>query len=364
MAFSAVRRNAIRLMVSSLLFSTGWFSLSFSFPLLATLYEYSYVLIGFIGFIGSFPFLIVAAGYTRAGNRMLRIGNIMPYIVLTFLAIGFIFFSKTLFLVLILIGSTVQAFWWVTSEISLNLLGGEKNAEKYSAGWGIPNAVVPIVSGFVVQYYGFDALFIISSVSFAIGSFFVPKYHFSIGPRYSRHVRFMYVLPLFFVGILAGFIYFIIVPVLKFEGIGYSTIGILLGIFGGASAIGYVLLNFVRDRSIEFYSVVASLLVFTMVFFGITRNVYVIAAILVVSGIGASIGMSKVLAYISETSSPRIGVFYYEMLFGLGFMTGSFGQSVLFQYYGYSTIIIMFSLPVFYIALLYVSRKRKRLSGS
>lgn len=360
MAFSAVRRNAVRLMASSLLFSTGWFSLSFSFPLLATLYKFSYILIGFIGFIGSFPSLVVAAGYTRAGNRMLRVGNIMPYAVLTVLSLGFVFYSKTLFLVLILIASTVQAFWWTTSEISLNMLGGERNAEKYSAGWGIPNAIIPVISGLVVQYFGFDLLFIISAASFAIGSFFVPKYHFSIGQRYSRNVKFMYVLPLFIVGILAGFIYFIIVPILKLEGASYTAIGLLVGMYGGASAVGYILLNFVKDKSIEFYSVIASVLVFTMVFFGITRNLYIIGAVLIVSGIGASIGMSKVLAYISETSSPRIGVFYYEMLYGLGFMTGSFGQSILFQYFGYSTIVLMFSLPIVYVAFLYFLKIRKK----
>jgi hypothetical protein len=98
-------------------------------------------------------------------------------------------------------------------------------------------------------------------------------------------------------------------------------------------------------------------------FFGLTRNIYIIAALLVLSGVGASIGMSKVLAYISETSSPRIGVFYYELLFGLGFMTGSFVQSVLFQYFGSITIIAMFSLPLFYVIVLYMGKMRAGKTG-
>ncbi|WP_075057723.1 hypothetical protein [Thermogymnomonas acidicola] len=48
-----------------------------------------------------------------------------------------------------------------------------------------------------------------------------------------------------------------------------------------------------------------------------TRDVFAILLALIITGFGASFAMSKILAYISERTTPRLGVFYYETFFGI-----------------------------------------------
>lgn len=349
MAFSLVRRNAVRLMLYSLLFSTGWFSLSFSFPLLATLYNYGYVMTGFLGLIGSIPFLIVGALYLKPSQVLLRFGNIFPFVGLAVVTLFFILFPRSLFFLLVVLSSIIQSFWWISSEIALSLLGTNKSAEKYSAAWGIPNAALPIISGLIVEYYGFRALFIFSLISFIAGMFFIPKY--SVEPIRTKlnAIKTKYVLPIFFIGALAGFVYFVLVPILKISGISYTVIGILIGVYGTASAVGYVVLNFTPKMSIRYYSIISSLMVFLLSLLFVTRAPFLVGIILFLTGIGTSIGVSKVLSYIQATSSTRIGVFYYESFFGVGFMVGSFGGGVLYDYLGISSVLIIFSIPIIYV---------------
>ncbi len=64
--------------------------------------------------------------------------------------------------------------------------------------------------------------------------------------------------------------------------------------------------------------------------------------IFAISGIGSAIALSKPLAYISKSSSAAHGVFDYELFFGLGFIYGSLGGGLLFQYFGFLAAIIIF----------------------
>ena len=345
---------SFRLLFSSIMFSIGLFSLSFSFSLLAALYHYSYSFIGFLGVVLAIPFIVVAAIYTRLDFKYIRPGTIFSFAGYIVIAILLVFTNEHIFIYIYVGASVVQAFWWITSEISLSLLQGEGNAEKYSAGWGVPNAIVPIISGIIVQYLNFTTLFIIAAVSFAIGLFFIPKYDFKpVTSRFSK-VKLRYVFSLMFAGISMGFIFFVIVPVLKYYSISYSIIGIIVGIFGGSSAVGYIIMNFIRDRSVKFYAILSSILVFPTFLFGLDHNVALVSILMVSMGLGTSVGMSKILAYVSSSSSARLGVFYYETVFGIGAMMGSFGGGILFQYFGSASIIMLFTLPIFYIITLLV----------
>ncbi len=346
--------TSFRLLFSSIMFSIGLFSLSFSFPLLAALYKYSYSFIGFLGVVLAIPFIVVAGIYTKLDSKYIRPGTVFSFAGYIIIAILLIFRTPHVFIYIYVAASVIQAFWWITSEISLSLLQGEGNAEKYSAGWGVPNAVVPIVSGVIVQYLSFNTLFIMAAVSFAIGLFFIPKYDFKpIKTRFST-VRLRYVFSLMFAGISMGFIFFVIVPVLKYYSISYSIIGIIVGIFGASSAVGYIIMNFVKDRSVKFYSILSSILVIPTFLFGINHNVVLVSVLMVSMGLGTSVGMSKILAYVSSSSSARLGVFYYETVFGIGAIIGSFGGGALFQYFGGTSIIMLFTLPIFYIIALMV----------
>lgn len=349
-----VGNTSLRLMISSITFSVGMFSLAFSFPLLATLYNFSYSFIGFLGVVLSIPFIVVAAAYTRLDFKYIRPGTIFSFAGYIVISILLLFSNSQIFIYLYIGASFVQAFWWITSEISLSLLQGEGNAEKYSAGWGVPNAIVPIAAGIIVQYLNFDALFIMAAVSFFLGLFFIPKYDFKPAkPRFSS-VKLRYMMSLMFAGISMGFIFFVIVPVLKYYSISYSIIGIIVGIFGASSAVGYILLNFIKDRSVKFYAVLSSILVFPTFLFGFDHHILLVSILMVSMGLGTSVSMSKILAYVSSSSSARLGVFYYEAVFGIGAIIGSFGGGVLFQYFGSSSIVMLFTLPIFYIAALLI----------
>lgn len=347
-----IRNNSIRLLTSSVLFSIGLFSLVFSFPLLATSYGFSYSFIGFLGFILALPFIAVAWMYTKLDYKYLRPGTIFSYAGSAAIALILLFRTEYIFIYIFVVSSFVQAFWWITSEISLALFQGEGNAEKYSAGWGVPNAVVPIVAGVVLQYMGFNVIFVIAAVSFALGLLFIPRYDFKPVNVVFSHVKLRYVSTLLFSGISMGFVFFVIVPVLRYYNIPVFIIGIIVGTFGASSAAGYVLMNFIKNRSIKFYSILSSCLVFPTFLFGISHSVYLVAGLMVTLGLGTAVAMSKVLAYVSESASVRLGVFYYEAFFGVGTMIGSLGGGLLFQYFGGISIIVLFALPIAYVIFL------------
>lgn len=331
------------------MFASGWFGLSFSFPLLATSFHYGYSFIGFLGLMGSVPFPVISFIYLRANPAMLRYGKLMPYFALAIFSALFVIFSRTGFIEIIVLADISQGFWWISMEISLNLISGKNNAEKYSIGWGIPNAFIPIASGFLIQYLGFDALFIVATVFFLMGLFFIPPIQLEKMPEKFSGVRKRFVIPLMFAGITAGFLYYVFVPVLRNEGISYGIIGSLVSVYAISSAAGYIVLNFLRNLKIQSYSILSSLFLLSAFFIIYTRNPVFLVLILVMIGIGASIAMSKILSYISQTSSPRVGVFYYETFFGIGFTIGSFVLGTIYQYTGPEFVSILFLFPVIYI---------------
>jgi hypothetical protein len=73
--------------------------------------------------------------------------------------------------------------------------------------------------------------------------------------------------------------------------------------------------------------------------------------VLAIGGVGVSVGFSKILAYLSETSSPGTGVFYYESLFGIGFIMGSLAGSALYSYFAMTGVLILFAAPLMYLFL-------------
>lgn len=348
-----------RLFISSLFFGTGWFSLSFTFPLLAQTIGYSYVIIGVLGFIAALPFPIVAYLYLRSGYRMLRYGTIVPLISLTILSAVFYFFYRPYFIPLTIISSIIQSPWWIATEISIGSFSGKRNAEKYSAGWGIPNAIAPIFMGVILELTGYELVFIISMFAFIVAAFFSPKPGNFRKTEGKASVQVPFLLSLFFAGLFSGFIYFVMEPVLRANNFSYVTIGALASLYGLIAAIGYVLLHYTRDHRISTYSALSGVLIFPTALIGLSLNLYSVIISVVLAGFGVSISMSKVLAYISDSSDMKKGVFLYETFFGTGFMCGSLLQDVLYQYFGKLTIFLLFLLPLIYgVGVLFVKEKK------
>ncbi len=344
----SAQRVSLYLFVSTLAFGSGWFSLSFAIPLLAQNIGYSYVVIGILGFVASLPFPVVALIYLKSGYRMLRYGTIIPLVSLTILSLFFYFFYRTYFIPLTIIASVIQAPWWIATEISIGTFGGSRNAEKYSAGWGIPNALAPIIIGIILQISGYEIVFLISMVAFIIGALTSPRPGKLIVDTEQKPVKKVFLLSLFFAGLFSGFIYFVIEPVLRANGISYILIGGIISLYGIVAAIGYITLNYGKDWKISTYSAVSAILILPTALIGIFLNIYTVVIAVVAAGFGVSISMSKVLSYIASSSDVKRGVFFYETFFGTGFMTGSLLQDVLYQYVGKITIFLMFLTPLAY----------------
>lgn len=358
MPSNPTQKVSLYLFVSTLCFGSGWFSLSFAIPLLAQNIGYSYVVIGILGFVASLPFPLVAYIYLKSGYRMLRFGTIVPLISLTLLSLFFYFFYKDYFIPLTIIASVVQAPWWIATEISLGTYNGSRNAEKYSAGWGIPNAIAPILIGAILQISGYEIVFLISMVAFIIGALTSPRPGVKAESTEDKPVKRIYLLSLFFAGLFSGFIYFVMEPILKASGFDYVIIGGVISLYGVVAAIGYILLNYARDLKISTYSALSAFLIFPTALIGLALNLYTVVIAVVLAGFGVSISMSKVLSYIAASSDVRRGVFFYETFFGTGFMAGSLLQDVLYQYVGGITILILFMAPLAYGVFMLIPKSR------
>jgi len=84
------------------------------------------------------------------------------------------------------------------------------------------------------------------------------------------------------------------------------------------------------------------------------HSVLVIAILFAVAGIGSAVAFSKILSYISRSSSSSYGVLYYESLFGTGFISGSISGGYIFQYFHYLSALVIFSPALIYVIVIIV----------
>ncbi|MEM0157914.1 MAG: MFS transporter [Thermoplasmataceae archaeon] len=348
--------------MTSFAFSFAWFSASFSFPLLAIKLGYSYIIVGFLGFLGALSFPVVSLLYLRARIRAIRLGIILPIVALFALLVALYLIGFSLFLVIAIFAAIVQAFWWISMEISLPLLDAEKGPERYSAGWGIPNAVAPLIAGYLIEYYGFHLLFLLSALVFIASLLFIPRISRVDQLNFQGKISILYAASIFFAGLFSGFIYFVLEPILKVSGVSYSEVGLIVSIYGIMAAAGYIILNYTRDYSIRTFSILSSILIFPTFILGFSLSFPFLMISVILSGFGVSIAMTKVLSYLTAKTSPRKAIFVYETTFGAGFMAGSLGISVLVQSTGMISAGMIFILPLIY-AIFLLFRGSERTSG-
>ncbi len=351
------------LILSSFLFSVGWFSIAFSLPLLGVRYGFTSAEIGLLGSGGALPFVIfpyVLRNYTpESALRLLRI----PPIVVAIGSILLIPYSPSLFILGLAIVDLLQGLYWIVIEIYIGYLDREGGAEKYSFSWGIPNFVMPIAMGFLVNAYGFLPLFVVGSVA-CLGSFFVtPKVHFPNVRKATGKPEVKFVFPMLFVGNSSGYLFYVIIPHLRSVGVEYSALGILSSIPSLVIALGFFFLILLRSTSIWKSALISSLFLASPILLIFYHGLMEIAAISAVAGLGSAIGFSKVLAYVSKSTSPSYGVMYYEGFFAAGFTVGSLGGGFLFGLLSYGSSIVIFALPVLY-SIIMVLNSSRWISGS
>lgn len=343
--------NMFLIPVSSFLFSMGFFSLSFSFPLSAEHLRYNTFLIGMMGLAVGIPFPLLALLMLRMGSlsllRLIRY-SIVGMVPITLL---FVYLNSWTFVPLLTFANVSAATFFVAAEMCIGLSNTENLAERYSASWGIPNLIAPIVAGLVLQNYGFDTLFVFAGLFFLFAVLFLPvndelerETYRKSKPEWSM----LLVLPMLFSGISAGFFYFVMIPYIRSLGISYLVIGIVASIPPLASALVFVILNRIRSESWNRYaSIAAALLAFPLLLY-FSQWLLVLSLIFALSGCGMAISFSKILSYISSTSSSSQGILYYETFFGIGYIVGSLTGGFLLENIGFAAVI-----PIFIPALAY-----------
>jgi MFS family permease len=350
----AIRTNKnFNLMALSTFFSVGWFSISFVFPLLALRYNYTYSDIGLLGIFFSVPFIIISYLYTKFSVLGFRNRIVMSVAGLSVLSLLFFVHDSYVFIILVCITDILQAVFWITVEISLGYSDDPVVSEKYSTAWGIPNLIVPLVAGVVLEYLGFRPIFIIASVSFILGLLFIPEEKKFARKKDSGMPKLIMVLPMLFAGVFSGFFYYVMIPYLRVSGLQYIEIGIASFVPPMILAFGFAIMSTKPLKNITRTVILSSLLLATPLFLLIYNVDWFIVGIAAVASVGSSLAFGRVLSYTSGTSSPEMGIFYYEGLFAVGFIIGSVVGGFLFEMAAFYSVVFVFSLPLFYSAWFY-----------
>ncbi len=324
-------------------YAMGWFSLAFSFPILSVSLGYGYVVTGVLGTVIGLPFVLVSF-LLRFSNteKIVKIVRLSTYGMVPITLVFALFYGK-LFFPLLIITDFAAGTFWIVIEIYIGHLGSEGLPEEYSSAWGIPNLVAPIIAGYILSYIGFPFLFVISFVFFLLAAFYVPRKHVTKKTFNGEALpSAMLVLPMFFVGISSGFLYYVVVPYLKLLSYPAYLIGIIVSIPPLVSALTFVLLSYVKSNNWHGYVVLSSLLLSAPILYMLSSSIIAIVAISAIAAIGSSVAFSKLLAYISSTSSPGTGVFYYESMFGIGFASGSLFGGLGFHLIQFNVVAFLF----------------------
>jgi len=215
----------------------------------------------------------------------------------------------------------------------------------------VPNLIAPVIAGLVLQILGFVPLFVVTTIFFAATVVFLPVGGVgSRKPQIKRKsgISLALVLPMLFGGLSPGFLYYVINPYLRTLDTQYLIIGIIGSIPALFSAISFIFLSRVRSEVWYRYSIVSAFLLGVPILLFFQHSLLLIAILFAMAGIGAAVAFSKILSYISRSSSSSFGVLYYETLFGVGFIAGSLSGGYLFDYFGFASTLIIFSPALVY----------------
>ena len=339
----------------SALFSMGFFALTFSFPLYADHLHYSSGFIGFLGIFVGIPFIIFAYLLLRKTGKQLLIALRLSILLMVPVSLMFLFISNYLFILLVVLADILGALFYVSVELGIGSTDADNLAERYSTAWGIPNLVAPLIAGLVLQFSGFVPLFIVTIIFFAAAVAFLPVG--GIGARKEENLRksgisLALVLPMLFGGLSPGFLFYVIIPYLRILQTPYVIIGVIGSIPAFFSAVSFIVLSRTKSEEWHKYSIISALLLGVPLLVFAFHSIVMIAILFAFAGIGAAVAFSKILSYISRSSSSSYGVLYYESLFGIGFIAGSISGGYIFEYFGFLSALIIFSPALIYAAVM------------
>ncbi len=348
------------LSISTVFFSISWLWLSFSFPLKLAIFGLPYNEIGLVGTLTSFPFIVVSFLSRYLGKKFINFALKIPFLIISVFSLILIFLNidLTFYIFIIAITGFFQSMWWISVEIETGLIGKKGNAEKYSAAWSVPSGLFPLFSGALLQYVGFRSLYAIVAVVSMVGFLIQPIERTERKSTKKNPLKRLFLLPMTFVGIFLGYSTYVLVPYLKNASYSYLDIGILMAISGVSFAFGSLIAGKLQKQNYRSFSITASLLASSLLLLIINFNIFILSLCLFMGGFGGSLGFSKILAYIGESEGPRTGVFYYETLFSIGYVSGSFVGGSLVTLLGLNDSLIIFLPSLIYAILLTFTREK------
>jgi hypothetical protein len=352
----------------SALFSMGFFALTFSFPLYADHLHYSSGFIGFLGIFVGIPFIVFAYLLLKKTSKQLLAALRLSIILMVPVSLLFLLVSEYLFVLLVVSADVLGALFYVSVELGIGSTDADNLAERYSTAWGIPNLVAPLIAGLILQLSGFVPLFAVTIIFFAATVAFLPIGGIGArNPEIRRKsgISLTIVLPMLFGGLSPGFLFYVIVPYLRVLQTPYLIIGVIGSIPAFFSAVSFIVLSRVKSEEWHKFSIISALLLGVPILVFAFHSVVMIAVLFAFAGIGAAVAFSKILSYISRSSSSSFGVLYYESLFGIGFIAGSISGGYIFEYFGYLSALIIFSPALIYVVAMIsiVKSGRGRLLG-
>ncbi len=348
-----------RMVLSSFLFGMGWFTISFTFPLEADYYGLGKILTGLLGLAVSVPFPVVAFIYLKGGDRHLFALLLASQIIIAVLCSLFILPVPWLFVMLVAGTGVLQGFYWVSLEVSIGSVPGERSAEKYSAAWGVPSFISPVIAGFLLQYINFTLIAVISAIILISAVPFVQRYRIVIKEKNTGRPDLYFIIPLLFAGIFLGYFSYSLIPMLRISGFEYYVLGIYGSVLGAAMAIGFLAFSFINSDNIKSINLMSAVLMATPIVIAFSRDMILMGAVIAMAGFGVAMAFSKVLSYISGTTDPVKGTFYYELFLAIGYGSGSTLGGFISSYYGYLSALAIFMFPVAYVLYLTMNRDHR-----
>lgn len=339
------------LIFSTILFSFGWFWISFTFPLKLEAFGLNFIQISFLSLFTSLPFVFISLLIYIRNVKLRSLFFKIPFFFLSISCLLLILFPESLPILILslILSGTFQSLFWISSEIVTYSFERDLAAEKYSNAWSIPSGFFTLASGFFLQDFSYllayTIILLISIVGSIIPIDFIDQNEIH---KKGKNLEFSRVLPMFLAGIAIGFFSFTLPSKLFSIHYSYVDIGIITGSLGGSFAIGSALSNIKFKGNGNLFQVISGFSLSLPSLFIIFKPDLIflsIAAILL--GVFSGYSFSYILSYINLTENPRRGVMYYESLFSAGYISSNIIGGFLLENYGLNAgfCIFLFSIP-------------------
>lgn len=337
------------------LFSLGYSMMGFSIPLYAFYRGSGQFALGAIGFVWMTPNIAIPLLLSRTNNTR-KIQHILIFTILSIVPVAiFTPFISSIdeILGIVVIFGTLQAFWWTAIEMYLGTIskGNQKTITFFSFVWGMSFLIAPALSGFIIDYYGYHAVYSIIAVMF-LSSFVLFLLQKKQGLETVKEegnksvevdsnlsvnkMNYLIFVPSFSAGIIIATITSVFPGYLRTSGLTAIAIGTLFSAYASSRIFGFFFLTMMSKRvKIKLFFVVGLLLQLFIVVPFFTVSYIPMIIMMAIVGLGSGYAFSTPLIYIVSNKVRNLAkhVAVYEISLGVSsaataIFSGFLGQSI------------------------------------